>query len=170
MMDHTGHGDLDRPFRPLLSKAPEVTAFFWIVKILATPVGDTFADFLSSTLRLGLTLTTVVTTVLLVGALAAQFGVRRYVPALYWLVVLLISIVGTLITANLVDNLDVPLDVTTLVFAVLLGATLAIWYRSEHTLSIHTVDTPRREAFYWLAILLTFALGAAVGDLAAEAL
>ncbi|WP_410812877.1 hypothetical protein [Micromonospora sp. 067-2] len=156
--------------RRFLSKVPEVTIYFWIIKVLATTVGETFADFLSDTLGLGLTLTTIVMSVLLAVALAAQFRAVRYVPALYWLVVVLISIVGTLITDNLVDNLGVPLEVTTVVFAVALAVTFAVWYRAERTLSIHTIDTPRREAFYWLAILFTFALGTAAGDLAAEAL
>ncbi|WP_225853512.1 hypothetical protein [Micromonospora sp. AMSO31t] len=149
---------------------PEVTVFFWIIKILATTVGETFGDFLNVTLGLGLTLTTVVMSVLLAIVLVLQSRTARYVPTLYWLVVVLISIVGTLITDNLVDNVGVPLEVTTVVFAVLLAATFAVWYATEKTLSIHTIDTPRREAFYWLAILFTFALGTAAGDLAAEAL
>ncbi|MBU2667995.1 hypothetical protein KOI35_31235 [Actinoplanes bogorensis] len=159
-----------RPFRHYLSKVPEVTIFFWIIKILATKVGETFADFLNLTLGLGLTLTTVVMSALLAIALTIQFRVRGYVPALYWLVVVLISIVGTLITDSLVDNFGVPLMSATVVFATLLAATFGLWYAHERTLSIHTIDTPRREAFYWLAILFTFALGTAAGDLAAEAL
>ncbi|WP_433288574.1 COG4705 family protein [Micromonospora sp. CA-244673] len=169
-MTYIANPDVDRPFRRFLSKAPEVTVFFWIIKILATTVGETFADFLNVTAGLGLTLTTVVMSVLLAIVLVLQFRTVRYVPARYWLVVVLISIVGTLITDNLVDNIGVPLEVTTVVFAVLLGATFAVWYAAEKTLSIHTIDTPRREAFYWLAILFTFALGTAAGDLAAEAL
>jgi uncharacterized membrane-anchored protein len=162
--------DVDRPFRRFLSKVPEVTVFFWIIKVLATTVGETFADYLSFTLGFGLTVTTVVMSVALAVALVVQFATVRYVPAVYWLVVVLISIVGTLITDNLVDNLGVPLEVTTVVFAVALAATFAVWYASEKTLSIHAIDTPRREAFYWLAILFTFALGTAAGDLAAEKL
>jgi uncharacterized membrane-anchored protein len=162
--------EVRRPFRRFLSKVPEVTIFFWIIKILATTVGETFADFLSDTLGLGLTLTTVVMSVALAAVLFFQFKTTRYVPALYWLVVVLISIVGTLITDNLVDNLGVPLEVTTVVFAAALAATFGAWYATEKTLSIHAIDTPRREAFYWLAILFTFALGTAAGDLAAESL
>jgi uncharacterized membrane-anchored protein len=97
-----------------------------------------------------------------------QFRTRQYVPAVYWLTVVLISVVGTLITDNLVDNLHVPLQVTTAVFAVLLAGTFVAWHRSERTLSIHSIFTTRREAFYWLAILFTFALGTAAGDLVAE--
>jgi uncharacterized membrane-anchored protein len=158
----------ERPFRRFLGKVPEITVFFWIVKILATTVGETFADFLSDTLGLGLTLTTVVMSVALVVALSVQFRAERYVPARYWLVVVLISIVGTLITDNLVDDAGVPLEATAIVFAVALAATFAAWYAVEKSLSIHTIDTPRREGFYWLTILFTFALGTAAGDLAAE--
>lgn len=153
--------------RTLLNKVPEVTVFFWIIKILATTVGETAADFLSG-LGLGLSGTTIVMSLVFVVVLVAQFRARRYVPALYWLTVVLISVVGTLVTDNLTDGLGVPLEVSTAVFAVALGITFAVWYRSERTLSIHTIVTARREAFYWLAILFTFALGTAVGDLVDE--
>jgi uncharacterized membrane-anchored protein len=153
--------------RVLLNKVPEVTVFFWIIKILATTVGETFADFLSG-LGLGLGGTTVVMTTLFVVVLAVQFRTRRYVPAVYWLTVVLISVVGTLLTDNLTDVLGVPLALSSIVFAVALALTFAVWYRSERTLSIHSVVTVRREAFYWLAVLLTFALGTATGDLVAE--
>jgi uncharacterized membrane-anchored protein len=153
--------------RTLLNKVPEVTVFFWIIKILATTVGETFADFLSG-LGLGLGGTTVVMTVVFLAVLAWQFRTRRYVPGVYWLTVVLISVVGTLVTDNLTDALGVPLEVSTAVFAVALAATFAAWYALEHTLSIHSIVTVRREAFYWLAILFTFALGTAAGDLVDE--
>jgi uncharacterized membrane-anchored protein len=159
-----------RPFRRFLSKVPEITVFFWVIKILATTVGEAFADFLGTALGLGLTRTTAIMIVVLFMVLFFQFQAERYVPALYWLVVLLISIVGMLITDNLVDNFGVPLEVTVVGFAVALAATFAVWYAAEKSLSIHTIDTPRRETFYWLAILFTFALGTAAGDLAAEKL
>ena len=162
---HTGPG----LGRQLLNKVPEVTLFFWVIKILATTVGETFADFLSG-LGLGLGGTTVVMTVVFLVVLAAQFRVRRYVPALYWLTVVLISVVGTLLTDNLTDALGVSLVVSTVVFAVALAATFGAWYAKEGTLSIHSIVTGRREAFYWLAILFTFALGTAVGDLVDERL
>jgi uncharacterized membrane-anchored protein len=155
------------PGRVLLNKVPEVTVFFWIIKILATTVGETFADFLSG-LGLGLGGTSVVMTALFVVVLVVQFRTRRYVPAVYWLTVVLISVVGTLLTDNLTDVLNVSLAVSTVVFTVALALTFAVWYRSERTLSIHSVVTVRREAFYWLAVLLTFALGTASGDLVAE--
>jgi uncharacterized membrane-anchored protein len=156
--------------RVLLNKVPEVTLWFWVIKVLATTVGETAADLLNDRMHLGLTGTTIVMTVLLVGVLVAQFRRDRYVPAVYWLAVVLISVVGTLITDNLVDNFGVPLSVTTVVFAVALAVTFAAWYRSERTLSIHSIVTTRREGFYWAAVLFTFALGTAAGDLLAEGL
>ena len=153
--------------RQFLSKVPEVTLWFWVIKILATTVGETFADFLSG-LGLGLSGTTAVMTLLFLVVLAAQFRARRYVPGLYWLTVVLISVVGTLLTDNLTDQLGVSLVVSTIVFAIALAVTFAAWYAKEGTLSIHSIVTGRREAFYWLAILFTFALGTAAGDLFAE--
>jgi len=147
---------------------PEVTLYFWLIKVLCTTVGETAADYLDTNLNMGLTNTTYVMSVLLVAALVAQFSARRYVPGVYWLVVVLISVVGTLVTDNLTDNLGVPLTTTTAVFSVVLAATFAVWYAVERTLSIHSIRTPRREAFYWLTILFTFALGTASGDLVAE--
>jgi uncharacterized membrane-anchored protein len=154
----------------MISKVPEVTVAFWIVKVLATTVGETFADYLSDTLGLGLPLTSVIMAALLAVALVLQFRARRYVPGIYWLAVVLISVVGTLVSDNLVDNLGVPLWVTTIAFSILLAATFAFWYRSERTLSIHSILTTRRETFYWLSILFTFALGTSAGDLLAERL
>lgn len=156
--------------RRMLNKVPEVTFYFWVIKVLATTVGETAADFLNVNLHLGLTGTTVAMVVVLAVVLVVQFRADRYVAWVYWLAVVLISIVGTLITDNLVDNLGVPLEVTTAVFAVALAATFAAWYRSERTLSIHTIVTSRREGFYWAAILFTFALGTAAGDLLAESM
>lgn len=156
--------------RQMLNKVPEVTIYFWIIKVLATTIGETAADFLNTTLGLGLTGTSVVMASLLVVVLYFQFRARRYVPGIYWLAVVLISVVGTLITDNLTDNFGVALEITTIVFSVALAGTFAAWYRSEKTLSIHTIITTRREGFYWLAILFTFALGTAAGDLAAERL
>jgi uncharacterized membrane-anchored protein len=154
--------------RTLLSKVPEVTIFFWIIKVLATTVGETAADFLNTNLHLGLTGTTLVMAALLAGVLVAQFRADRYVPGIYWLAVVLISVVGTLITDNLVDNFGVSLWTTTILFAIALAVVFAVWYANEKTLSIHSIVTTKREAFYWAAILFTFALGTAAGDLVAE--
>ncbi|MGD9794117.1 MAG: hypothetical protein AB7V43_11600 [Acidimicrobiia bacterium] len=153
-----------------LSKVPEVTIFFWIIKILATTVGETAADFLNTNLNLGLTNTTYIMSAVLAAVLVFQFRARKYVPGTYWLAVVLLSVVGTLITDNLVDNIGVSLGVCTTIFAAALAVTFAGWYLSERTLSIHSILTPRREAFYWLTILFTFALGTAAGDLLAEKL
>jgi len=154
----------------MLGKVPEVTLYFWIVKILCTTVGATFADNINEKLNLGLTWTSVIMGAFLVVALIFQFRANRYTPSLYWLTVVLISVVVTLITDNMTDNFGVSLVVTTIVFAIVLAVVFAAWYASEHTLSIHSIDTTRREAWYWLAILFTFALGTAAGDLTAERL
>jgi uncharacterized membrane-anchored protein len=156
--------------RQMLNKVPEVTLYFWVIKILCTTVGETAADYLNVNLGAGLTKTTYVTGALLIVLLAVQFSLRRYVPGVYWSVVVVISVFGTLITDNLTDRYNVPLTTSTIIFAIALAVVFASWYASERTLSIHTIFTTRREAFYWLAILFTFALGTAAGDLTAEKL
>jgi uncharacterized membrane-anchored protein len=156
--------------RQLLNKVPEVTLYFWIIKILCTTVGETAADYLNDNLGFGLTNTTYVMSAVLVIGLFFQFRLRKYVPGVYWLAVVLISVVGTLITDNLVENYGVSLPTSTTIFSIALIATFAAWYASEKTLSIHTIVTTRREAFYWLTVLFTFALGTAAGDLTAEKL
>jgi uncharacterized membrane-anchored protein len=154
----------------LLNKVPEVTAIFWIIKILSTTVGETGADYLAVHVGLGASATTVIMVGFVVAALALQLGVRSYVPWIYWLAVVLVSVVGTQITDLLTDKLEISLYLSTAVFAATLAATFAIWYGVEQTLSIHTIVTKRRELFYWAAILFTFALGTAAGDLATEAI
>ena len=159
-----------RDIHQVLNKVPEITLFFWIIKILCTTVGETAADFLNETLGFGLTGTSLVVSALLVVTLVFQFRTRAYAPPVYWLAVVLISLVGTLVSDNLVDNLGVPLLTTTIVFAVALGVTFVAWFSSERTLSVHSIVTARREGFYWLAILFTFALGTSAGDYVAETL
>lgn len=154
----------------LLNKVPEVTLYFWVIKIMATTVGETAADFLNTNLNLGLTNTSILMAALLVAALVGQFRKDRYVPWIYWVAVVLISVVGTLITDNITDHFGVPLQVMTTIFAIALAATFAAWFAVEKTLSIHSIFTMRRESFYWAAILFTFALGTAAGDLVAETL
>ena len=154
--------------RRMLNKVPEVTLFFWVIKIMCTTVGETAADYLNENLGFGLTKTTIVTGALLIVLLFFQFRARRYVPAIYWSVVVVISVFGTLITDNMTDRYNVPLTTSTTVFAIVLAIVFAIWWSAERTLSIHTIFTTRRESFYWLAILFTFALGTAAGDLVAE--
>lgn len=152
----------------MLNKVPEITLYFWVIKIMATTVGETAADYLNFNMGFGLTNTSYVIGVLLAAVLAWQLMRRQYVPWLYWLTVVLISIVGTLITDNLTDVFGVPLWASTAVFSGLLAMTFLAWYASEQTLSIHSIFTTRRELFYWAAILFTFALGTAAGDLATE--
>jgi uncharacterized membrane-anchored protein len=154
--------------RAVLSKVPEITAYFWIIKVLCTTVGETAADYLNDTLGFGLDNTSYVMSGLLAVALFFQFRSRRYVPGIYWLAVALISVVGTLVSDKLADDLGVPLIDTTALFAVLLAITFGVWFYVERTLSIHSILTRRREVFYWLAILFTFALGTSAGDLIAE--
>jgi len=154
----------------LLNKIPEVTGIFWVIKILSTTVGETGADYLAVHVGLGASATTVIMVGFLVAALAMQFRARGYVPWIYWLTVVLVSVVGTQITDLLTDKLEIILYLSTAVFAATLAATFAIWYGVERTLSIHTIVTRRRELFYWGTILFTFALGTAAGDLATEAL
>src|SRR3954462_9869039 len=154
--------------RRMLNKVPEVTFYFWLIKIMCTTVGETAADYLNDNLGFGLTNTTYFTGARLGVLLLAQFRGRRYVPYVYWSVVVVISVFGTLITDNMTDRYNVPLTTSTPIFAVILAIVFAIWWRFERTLSIHTIFTTRREGFYWLAILFTFALGTAAGDLVAE--
>ncbi|CAN7635420.1 hypothetical protein LJR098_006123 [Rhizobium sp. LjRoot98] len=150
------------------NRVPEVTVEFWLIKLMAVTMGETAADYLAVNLGFGLTVTSIFMTAILVVALWFQFAQKRYVPAVYWTAVVLISIVGTLVTDNLVDNFGLALETTTIGFTLALAATFAVWYAAEKTLSIHTIFTARREGFYWLAILFTFALGTAAGDLVAE--
>ena len=164
----SGAASLRPGLRQMLNKVPEVTLYFWIIKILCTTVGETAADYLNVNLGFGLTNTTYAVSAILAIALVFQFRLKLYVPTVYWLAVVLISVVGTLITDNLVDNFGVALTTSTIAFGAALSATFAAWYASERTLSIHTVVTTRREAFYWLTVLFTFALGTAAGDLLAE--
>jgi uncharacterized membrane-anchored protein len=154
----------------LLNRVPEITIAFWVIKILSTTTGETFADYLNVDVGLGLQVTTWVMGALLVAALIAQFATKRYNSGIYWTTVVLISVVGTLVTDTLTDVFGVELWVSTVFFSALLAVTFGLWFRRERTLSIHTIFTRRREAFYWIAILFTFALGTAAGDLITEGL
>ncbi len=153
----------------MLNKVPEITMLFWIIKILATTVGETAADFLSTKLHFGLGGTSLAMGGLFAVALVVQLTRERYIPGVYWTVVVLVSVVGTLVSDNLVDNLGFSLLTTSLAFAGALAVVFVLWYVSERTLSVHTIRTTKREIFYWAAILFTFALGTSAGDLAAEA-
>lgn len=154
----------------MLNKVPEVTLAFWVIKIMSTTVGETGADYLAVHVGLGTAITDGIMLTLLAVSLLMQLRASQYVPWRYWLTVVLVSVVGTQITDFLTDRLDISLYLSTAVFAIALAVTFAVWYAVEQTLSIHTIFTRRRELFYWTAILFTFALGTAAGDLATEAL
>ncbi len=154
----------------MLVKVPEITMYFWIIKVLATTVGETFADFLNTNLGLGLSGTSIATFIALAIVLFFQFNGKGYKPPVYWLAIVLISIAGTLVTDNLTDNVGISLITSSIIFSICLAAVFAVWYAKEKTLAIHSIHTPTREAFYWLTILFTFALGTATGDLFAERL
>lgn len=156
--------------RSALSKVPQVTLFFWLIKMMSTTVGETAADYLNFNLGFGLSLTSLVAGGVFALVLFLQMRSRRYIPALYWMTVVMVSIFGTLITDNLTDALGIPLLLSTIMFSSALILTFMLWHRSEGTLSIHSITTPGREAFYWAAILFTFALGTAAGDWLSEGL
>lgn len=156
--------------KAMISKVPAVTIFFWIIKVLCTTVGETASDFLNVNLGLGLIGTSIIMGILFLIVLFLQFRATKYVPGLYWLTVVLISVFGTLVTDNLTDGMGVPLEFSTILFSICLLLTFVSWYLCEKDLSVHSIYTMRREAFYWLAILFTFALGTASGDLMAEGL
>ena len=152
----------------LLRKVPEVTAGFWIAKVLTTGMGEATSDTLvhqiNPVFAVGLA------AVGLVVALGLQFAASRYQPWIYWLAVVMVAIFGTMAADVLHIELKVPYLASTIFFAIVLAAVFTVWYRSEHTLSIHTIDTRRRETFYWLAVMATFALGTAAGDMTATTL
>jgi uncharacterized membrane-anchored protein len=150
--------------RVLLNKVPEVTIWFWLIKILCTTVGESFADWINMQLGFGLVPTAIIFTVVFAAVLAWQVSTSRYRPAAYWSTVVVVSVTGTLYTDILTDQLGVPLWISTTVFSVALAVVFGIWWARERTLSIHSIITRPREAFYWLAVLVTFALGTAAGD------
>src|SRR3954454_8705288 len=127
--------DLRSGARRMLNKVPEVTVYFWVIKILCTTVGESFADYINETLGFGLTNTTLAFSAALLLALIVQFRLGKYVPGVYWLVVVLVSVVGTLLTDNLTDAHGVPLSFSSTMFAILLTVVFAVWYARERTLS-----------------------------------
>jgi uncharacterized membrane-anchored protein len=153
-----------------LSRVPEVTIAFWIIKILATTVGETAADYLNFQLKFGLVNTSYVMSGLLLILLLNQFRLKRYVPSVYWIVVVFMSVTGTLITDSLIDIYNISLVTITIAFSIILSVIFGFWYLTENTLAMHSINTAKRELFYWAAILFTFALGTATGDLLAETL
>ncbi len=154
----------------MLNKVPEITLVFWLIKMMSTTVGETAADFMIFNFKLGLPITSLIMTALFLIVLVIQLKAKEYIPWKYWLTVVFVSILGTLITDNMTDNLGIPLAYSTIGFSVVLAVVFAIWYAREKTLSIHHIDTFPRELYYWVAILATFALGTAAGDWFAEGL
>ncbi|AZS35743.1 hypothetical protein CVS47_00340 [Microbacterium lemovicicum] len=150
------------------SKVPQITALFWITKILTTGMGETTSDFVVTTIEpvVGVA----IAFVLLAGALVLQFRTSRYVPWVYWLTVVLVSVFGTMAADVVHVQFAVPYETSTVGFAIALVGLFLVWYRTERTLSIHSINTPRREMFYWATVLTTFALGTAAGDWAAHVL
>ena len=148
----------------MLNKVPEVTIWFWVIKVLCTTVGESFADWINMQLGVGLVNTAWIFTAVFAVVLAVQLRLKRYVPFPYWLTVVVVSVTGTLYTDILTDQLNVPLWISTAVFSVLLAVVFGTWWLRERTLSIHSVSTRSRESFYWLTVLVTFALGTATGD------
>jgi uncharacterized membrane-anchored protein len=154
-----------RPSHHAFSKVPKVTAFFWIVKALTTAMGESTSDFLVHTLVPEVAV--VIGGIAFVFALYLQFGKDRYVPWAYWLAVAMVGVFGTMAADVLHVGLGVPYIASTVLYALVLAVVFRAWYLSEGTLSIHSIHTPRRECFYWAAVLATFALGTAAGDLTA---
>ncbi|OIJ64278.1 membrane protein [Streptomyces mangrovisoli] len=154
------------PLRAMANKVPQVTAYFWIIKVLTTGMGETASDLLAHVF--GPIPAVALGGLVLVVSLAVQFAVRRYIAWVYWTAVVMVSVFGTMAADVLHVGLGVPYAVSTPLFVVVLAAVFALWYAVERTLSIHSVRTRRREAFYWAAVLATFALGTAAGDLTAS--
>jgi len=151
-----------------LNRVAGLTLFFWIVKILSTTVGETAADFVSVNMNLGLVGTTLLMGVITIGATLWNFKAKKYFAPAYWFLIVMMSIEGTLITDILVDQFSISLISLIILFSVLLATGFYLWYKAEGTLSIHKINNDKRESFYWLIVLTTFALGTAVGDTVSE--
>jgi uncharacterized membrane-anchored protein len=149
----------------LLSKVPEVTFIFWVIKILSTGMGETTSDYFVN--HIDPVIAVLVAGAVLVLSLALQFKMPKYVAWIYWFAVIMVSVFGTMIADVLHIGLGVPYIVSTIFFTSTLACIFTMWYISEKTLSIHSIYTRRRESFYWATILTTFALGTAAGDMTA---
>jgi uncharacterized membrane-anchored protein len=152
--------------RRMLSKVPEITLLFWIVKILTTGMGEATSDYFVHTISPPVAV--VLAGLVLVGALALQLRCDRYVVWVYWFAVVMVSVSGTMAADVLHVGLHIPYAVSTVFFAIVLAGIFVAWYRSEGTLSIHSIHTRRRESYYWATVLATFALGTAAGDMTAR--
>jgi uncharacterized membrane-anchored protein len=165
----TGQARWDGPRRPAeyaASKVPLITAFFWIIKLLSTAMGEATSDYMVKTIN--------PVTAVLLGALGwaiamvLQFRAKRYNAWIYWFAVVMVAVFGTQCADVLHIKFHIPYVVSTAFYAIVLAAIFVLWYRTEGTLSIHSIRTPRREAFYWATVLATFALGTATGDMTAK--
>ncbi len=152
--------------RRTLAKVPEVALLFWVTKLLTTAMGESTSDYLVKAYNP--VLAVAIGTLVLLGVIAFQLGRDRYIPWVYWLTVLMVAIVGTMTADVLHLQFGVPYAVSTTFFAVVLGVVFVAWYRTEGTLSIHSIFTTRRELFYWVTVMATFALGTAAGDFTAH--
>lgn len=153
----------------IINKVPEITALFWIIKILTTGMGEAASDYVSRMFRNagglgGRGIAMIIFGGCLVISLILQFRVRRYVTWIYWLNIALISVFGTMIA----DGIHLGHVASTIIFATLVAIVLIVWYMCEKTLSVHSIYTRRREAFYWTTVMATFALGTAAGDMTAD--
>jgi uncharacterized membrane-anchored protein len=153
--------------QPLAAKVPEITAMFWVVKILTTAAGEAISDYLSTGNK---AVGALIEIIVFVVALIVQFGTRRYFAPAYWALALAIAIAGTGVSDTMHLTFGIPYAGTSLFWAVALALVFYLWDRSEHTLSIHSITTSRREKYYWVTIFATFALGTAVGDFTAQTL
>ncbi|HXZ71905.1 MAG TPA: hypothetical protein VEH31_13715 [Streptosporangiaceae bacterium] len=154
------------PRRHPLTKVPEVTAYFWITKVLTTGMGEATSDYLVH--RFNPEIAVVAGFTAFAAAMGLQFSFRRYHTWAYWLAVVMVAVFGTMAADVLHVGLGIPYAVSTAFYAVVLAVIFVLWYRSEGTLSIHSIYTRRREVFYWATVLATFALGTAAGDLTAK--
>jgi uncharacterized membrane-anchored protein len=152
--------------RPIAAKVPEITALFWVIKVLTTGLGEAASDYLGG---VSIVLAAAVGLIGFLVAMGLQFRARRYVPGVYWTAVLMVAVFGTMTADGPHKVLGIPYEVTTAAYAVALASVFLLWRRTEGTLSIHSINTRRREVWYWLTVLLTFALGTALGDLTAIA-
>jgi uncharacterized membrane-anchored protein len=146
-------------------KVPEVTVYFWIVKVLTTAMGEATSDYLVN--HIDPVIAVILGGVGFAIAITIQLLARHYIASVYWLAVAMVAIFGTMAADVVHIVLGVPYQFSTIGFAIVLALLFTLWYRTEHTLSIHTIDTPRRELFYWATVCVTFALGTATGDMTA---
>jgi uncharacterized membrane-anchored protein len=146
-------------------RVPEITAFFWVIKLLSTAVGESTSDYLVNTINP--VVAVLIGFVVFSVAIVIQFSMRRYVPWAYWFAVVMVGVFGTMVADVMHVGFGVPYEISASVFAFLLALNFFVWWRVTGTLDIHSIDTFRREVFYWAAVIATFALGTALGDLTA---